>query len=123
RTAAVSLLAAQSFAPVPDGELLIVGNSMNAITISLERLFSELRARRQEVELVWLESLSFWARISPPDSGNRYSVPVVHTKWRGQDPLPTSDRLHWTRNHPPPVVSAALRRSPLPSDDSVPRNR
>ena len=30
---------------------MIVGNSMNAITISLERLFSELRSRRQEVEL------------------------------------------------------------------------
>ena len=32
---------------------MIVGNSMNAITISLERLFSELRARRNEIELAF----------------------------------------------------------------------
>ena len=30
---------------------MIIGNSMNAITISLERLFAELRSRREEIEL------------------------------------------------------------------------
>jgi putative ABC transport system permease protein len=31
---------------------MIVGNSMNAIAISLDRLFGELRGRRQEVEMM-----------------------------------------------------------------------
>jgi len=50
RTAAVSLLAAQSFAPVPDGELLIVGAGVQAQT-HLEAFVTGLPVRH-----VWLHS-------------------------------------------------------------------
>ncbi|ABF10399.1 delta(1)-pyrroline-2-carboxylate reductase family protein [Cupriavidus metallidurans] len=50
RTAAVSLLAAQSFAPVPDGELLIVGAGVQAQT-HLEAFVAGLPVRK-----VWLHS-------------------------------------------------------------------
>lgn len=50
RTAAVSLLAAQSFAPVPDGELLIVGAGVQAET-HLEAFVAGLPVRK-----VWLQS-------------------------------------------------------------------
>ncbi len=50
RTAAVSLLAAQSFAPVPDGELLIVGAGVQAQT-HLEAFVAGLPVRK-----VWLQS-------------------------------------------------------------------
>ncbi|MCA3186159.1 MAG: delta(1)-pyrroline-2-carboxylate reductase family protein [Cupriavidus sp.] len=50
RTAAVSLLAAQSFAPVIDGELLIVGAGVQAQT-HLEAFFAGLPVRK-----VWLQS-------------------------------------------------------------------
>ncbi|RZT38352.1 delta(1)-pyrroline-2-carboxylate reductase family protein [Cupriavidus agavae] len=50
RTAAVSLLAAQSFAPVPDGELLIVGAGVQAET-HLEAFVDGLPVRK-----VWFQS-------------------------------------------------------------------
>jgi len=50
RTAAVSLLAAQSFAPKPDGELLIVGAGVQAMT-HLEAFAAGLPLRR-----VWFQS-------------------------------------------------------------------
>ena len=50
RTAAVSLLAAQSFAPDPDGELLIVGAGVQAQT-HLEAFIAGLPVRK-----VWLQS-------------------------------------------------------------------
>jgi ornithine cyclodeaminase len=50
RTAAVTLLAAQSFAPEPDGELLIVGAGVQAQT-HLEAFVAGLPVRR-----VWLQS-------------------------------------------------------------------
>ncbi|WP_137926213.1 delta(1)-pyrroline-2-carboxylate reductase family protein [Cupriavidus sp. 2SB] len=50
RTAAVSLLAAQQFAPVPDGELLIVGAGVQAET-HLEAFVSGLPVRK-----VWFQS-------------------------------------------------------------------
>jgi len=50
RTAAVSLLAAQRFAPRPDGELLIVGAGVQALT-HLEAFITGLAPRR-----VWLHS-------------------------------------------------------------------
>lgn len=50
RTAAVSLLAAQSFAPEPDGELLIIGAGVQAQT-HLEAFVAGLPVRK-----VWLQS-------------------------------------------------------------------
>lgn len=109
RTAAVSLLAAQTFAPAPDGELLIVGAGVQAQT-HLEAFVAGLPVRK-----VWLQSrtrdkaealaahagaLGVDAQVIDDVSAVLPQVSLVVTVTSSRTPvLPDMDSGLWTDRH------------------------
>lgn len=109
RTAAVSLLAAQRFAPEPDGELLIVGAGVQALThleafaagLPLRRVWLQSRTRAKAEALAeHARTLGLQAEVVDRAETVLPRVSLVVTVTSSRTPvLPDVDATAWTDRH------------------------